>query len=99
MSFLKKFIDFCTKSKGRIVTLKTQAYRFVELHRDEIKTFMKIIQVIYKRGNGAAKMQHVVDVVCSSIGAGEYKEYIVDYVKKECQKVYDELLVDGEIEK
>ena len=60
---------------------------------------MKLMQFMYERGNGTIKMNAIVDMVCDAIGAKEYKEEIVDYVKKECQKVYDELLADGEIEK
>jgi hypothetical protein len=54
---------------------------------------------MYERGNGEKKMNAIVDIVCDAIGAKEYKEDIVEYVKKECQKVYEELLADGEIEK
>lgn len=99
MSFLKKFIDFCTKAKGKIVAFKTKAYRFIEVNRKEIKALMKFLQFMYDRGNGEKKMNAIVDIVCDAIGAREYKEDIVEYVKKECQKVYEELLADGEIEK
>ena len=99
MSFLKRFIDFCTKAKGKIVAFKSKAYRFIEANKSEIKTFMKLMQFMYERGNGAAKMNAITDMVCDAIGAKEYKEDIVEYVKKECQKVYEELLADGEIEK
>ena len=99
MSFLKKFIDFCTKAKGKVVAFKTKAYRFIEVNKKEIKALMKFLQFMYERGNGEKKMDTIVGIVCDAIGAKEYKEDIVEYVKKECQKVYDELLADGEIEK
>lgn len=99
MSFLKRFIDFCTKAKGKVVAFKTKAYRFIEENKKEIKALMKFLQFMYERGNGEKKMDTIVGIVCDAIGAKEYKEDIVEYVKKECQKVYEELLADGEIEK
>ena len=99
MSFLKRFINFCVKARGTVVSFKTKAHTFIETHKGEIKAFMKLLQFMYERGNGETKMNTVVDLVCDTIGAKEYKEDIVEYVKKECQKVYEELLADGEIEK
>ena len=47
MSFLKKFIDFCTKAKGKIVAFKTKAYRFIEANKKEIKALMKFLQFTF----------------------------------------------------
>lgn len=99
MSLIKKIVDFFTKAKSTITAFKTKARNFVIDHKEDIKNLMTVLQFLYERGNGAAKMQKVVDTVCEAIGASEYKEDIVEYVKKECQKVYDELLNDGGLEK
>lgn len=100
---IEKLKGLFGKAKALTETLRFKISAFVREHKSEIRTLMQVLQTIYARNNGTAKMENVVLTVCSALGAENigniYADDVVAFVEKQCQKVYDELLVDGGLQK
>ena len=104
---MKKIIEklkglFC-KIKVLTENLKFKISAFVQEHKTEIRILMQVLQKIYPRGNGSAKMENVVMTICAALGAegigNIYADDVVEFVETQCQRVYDELVQDGDLVK
>lgn len=100
---LEKLKGLFGRARALTETLRFKISAFVQDHKTEIRTLMQILQTIYARNNGTAKMENVVLTICAALGAENignmYADDVVAYVEKQCQKVYDELLSDGGLSK
>ena len=100
---IEKLKGLFGRAKALTDTLRFKISAFVQEHKEEIRTLMQILQMIYARGNGAAKMQNVVLTVCCALGlenlGNMYADDVVEFVENQCQKVYNELLADGGLKK
>lgn len=99
MNIFEKFIRLFKLTKAEIAEVFEKIDTFCDEHREQIKVLMKIMQMLYSRGNGHKKMQNVVVTVLSAVGAGQYAadhaSGIADYVEAKCQQVYDDLIAEG----
>ena len=100
---LEKLKGLFGRARALTDNLRFKISAFVQEHKTEIRALMQILQTIYTRNNGAAKMENVVLTVCSALGAENignmYADDVVAFVENQCQKVYNELLADGGLKK
>lgn len=100
---IEKLKGLFGKAKALNENLRFKISSFIQEHKTEIRTLMQLLQTIYARGNGSAKMQNVVLTVCCALGlenlGNMYADDVVEFVETQCQKVYNELLADGGLKK
>lgn len=100
---IEKLKGLFGKAKALNENLRFKISAFVQEHKAEIRNLMQILQMIYARGNGSAKMQNVVLTICCALGAENignmYADDVVRFIETQCQKVYEELLSDGGLKK
>ena len=90
MKFLQKLIAFFVKTKNVAATVVLKVDTFVKEHKKQIKLLMTVLEAIFPAKSGAKKMACVVTSVCTAIGYESASDEVLNYINKQCQKVYDE---------
>lgn len=97
------FKNFFSKARELAADTKERINDFIEYNKPHIQVLMKVLQFLYQKGYGTAKMQNVVLTVCGALNdnkafANTFTTEFMQYVEKQCQKIYDELKSNGGLE-
>lgn len=90
MKFLKKLVEFFRKGKQIADTTKARIKKFVSENKKQIRLMITIFEAIFPAETGMQKMACLVTNVCYAMGLKDAANDVADYVKNECQKVYDD---------
>lgn len=91
MKFFSKLFSFFKKSKQKIGDVQIKIKEFVQKHKQQIKLFMQILEVVYPAKTGIIKMTNCILFVCGALKLDtEQINLVKSYVEKELQKIYNE---------
>lgn len=91
MKIIRKLFNLFSKTK----TVKNKIENFIELHNGNIKVLMNILQVMYDKTAGKAKMQQCISFVLNAIGIAKRTTEVLTYTEEKLQKIYDDLKANG----
>lgn len=100
MKIIEMFKNLFKKGKKLTDDIKKRVDDFVEYNKPHIQVLMKVLQFMYKKGYGSAKMENVVLTVCGALSENKansdtFTKEFMNYVENLCQKIYDDLKSNG----